>query len=174
MPEIVKVLRQDLTDRNEMGLHFAPLGSFSKLKDELLMASSWSCFFSEIPLPVTAEGFNERVRDRRSVLSEIFDSFSSLLEVILSKRFRIVTKMYDFQSPAFAEACSNISRQLADLVPSDVLSSTPQGYLSELPRYLDGIDYRLDHLQGKLKRDNYNMLKINHLEDRLKIIISIE
>ena len=174
VPEIVKVLKQDLADRNEIGLHFAPLGSFSKLKDELLMTSSWSCFFSEMSLPVTAEDFNGRVRGRRSELSEIFDSFSDLLEAILLKRFRIVTKLYDFQSPAFADARSNVLRQLADLVPADVLSSTPQGYLPELPRYLDGIDYRLNHLHGKLRRDNENMLQIRSLEDRLNIIMKVD
>jgi len=56
--------------------------------------------------------------------------------------------------------------QLARSVPHNFLSTTPYDRLADLVRYLDGMRYRIDHLQGRVGRDETNIEIIERWRER--------
>jgi ATP-dependent helicase HrpA len=72
---------------------------------------------------------------------------------VLAARFEIVRLLDTIKSPAFAPIVADARAHLADLVPADLLASMPSAHLPDLPRYLDALRYRLNHLQGRVQRD---------------------
>jgi ATP-dependent helicase HrpA len=71
-------------------------------------------------------------------------------------------------SPAYEAAAADTRAQLSRLVPADLLTVTPRTYLAEIPRYLDGVTYRLTHLQGKVGRDQELIDVVRGFEERLQ------
>ena len=70
-------------------------------------------------------------------------------------------------SPAYEAAVADTRVILARLVPADILSITPRAYLAEILRYLDGMAYRLTHLQGKVAKDQELTEIVRGFQDRL-------
>jgi ATP-dependent helicase HrpA len=151
----------------ELELLFAPLGGAERLRDELLLASAWQCFFEGRALPDTALEFNAALKERRSELAARFAELVAILRRILEVRHELMKALEAASSPAFEEAVADLRRQAAELVPATVLSDTPADVLPEVPRYLEAMRYRLDHLQGKVTRDADLMLAIGGLEERV-------
>ncbi|MEC9285141.1 MAG: DUF3418 domain-containing protein, partial [Pseudomonadota bacterium] len=66
----------------------------------------------------------------------------------------------------FARARIDMEEQLVRLVPHNFLSTTPYDKLHDLVRYLDGMRYRIDHLQGRVGRDETNIEIIERWRER--------
>ncbi len=163
-----KHLKKRAERERELGLHYAALGSARALQDELLRGAAWYCFFSEGPLPRTGHEFETRLRERRAAFAGVFEQVLAELRGILARRFELVRILQDLDSPAYAAALADAGRQLERLVPADILSRTPRSYLGELPRYLDAIRYRLEHLQGKVARDRDAIAVVTGFQERLE------
>ncbi|MDZ7669802.1 MAG: ATP-dependent RNA helicase HrpA [Gammaproteobacteria bacterium] len=160
-------LRKRAEREQTMGLHFAPLGDARTLQDELLRGAAWYCFFAERPLPHTADEFEQRLRADKARLTQVFETTLQTVGDILERRFRVARLMQSLDSPAYESTLADAGAQLERLVPADLLSATPQAYLPELPRYLDALDYRLRHLQGRVRKDQEMTRVIHGFEERL-------
>ena len=163
-------LKKRAERERELGLHYAALGDARTLQDELLRGASWYCFFAGRPLPRTQPEFDARIREHRAELTGVFEAVTAALRRILAERFDIARRLGELTSPAFEEARADVAAQLERLVPADILSVTPRRYLDEIPRYLDGIRYRLEHLQGRVSRDREHIAAVRAFEDRLERI----
>jgi len=168
VPQTVRVLKKELEKHGALGLRYATLGSAAALTDEILRAAAWRCFFASSALPATRAEFDETIKSRRGDLASAFEEVVALLEEILQKRFDLMTKLDTLTSPAFADAVQDVRAHVAQLVPSDVLSVTLPSRLAALPHYLDAMDYRLSHLQGKVARDTENLQLMASLGERLE------
>ncbi len=166
--QAARYLKKRTEGERELGLHYAPLGSAGQLVDELLRASAWYCFFAGEPLPRTAATFRRRIEARKSRLTPTFEHTLDVLRRVLSGRFRVARRMAEMTSPAYRESLADAAAQLDALVPADVLSQTPQRRLDELPRYLEALEYRLSHLQGKVAKDQESMAVIGGFQQRLR------
>src|SRR5690606_1054491 len=139
--------------------------------DELLRASVWYCFFEGEPLPRSADDFNRRLLERKGRLAATFDRTLEALRAILARRFRIGKLIAELASPAYRETLADATAQLERLVPAHVLSITPQAQLAELPRYLDALEYRLTHLQGKVRKDQELIAVVGGFQQRLDRLV---
>jgi ATP-dependent helicase HrpA len=163
-------LKKRAEREQQMGLHYAALGNARELQDELLRGAAWYCFFAGRPLPSTEDEFEARLRERRGAITAVFEETLDVLRRILAERFDVARRLEALTSPAFAEARADAADQLARLVPADVLSVTPRDHLAELPRYLAGLRYRIEHLQGRVTRDAEWMAVARAFEARLERI----
>jgi ATP-dependent helicase HrpA len=148
-----RALRKGLERERELGLHYASLGTARELQERLLCGVAWYCFFEGRPLPADVAAFEARIVAHRGELARWFDRTLAHVREILALRFELVRLLDGLTSPAFSSAVADARAHLAELVPADLLASTPSAYLAELPRYLEGLRYRLTHLQGRVQRD---------------------
>ncbi len=166
--QTARLLKRGLDAERRLGLLYSALGGARQLTDELLRAAAWSCFFADRPLPSSQAEFEERLRANRAELAEVFAAMLEVFGTVLEKRFEIVTLGETMTSPAFRAAVDDVLVQLDELVPADVLSRVPRTRLADLPRYLDAARYRLEHLQGRVERDEDNTRLIASFRDRLR------
>ena len=160
--------RRSLDKHPHLGLHFAALGSAQELKDELLLSVVWYCYFEGQPLPETAQDFARRLTDHRGELGDVFNQVIDVFAEAMAYRFRCRRTIEDLQSKAFDQSKAHIAVHLDNLVPKNVLAITPLAYLSVLPRYLAGIEYRLSHLRGHVPRDQKLMAELRSVLERLE------
>ena len=159
--------RRELDKHTQLGLHFTSFGSAADLKDEVLRNAIWYCFFESGPLPRTADSFAARLNERRPQLAEVFNVTVSHLADILALRFACNRKLETLDSVAYTQSKADIEQQLQNLVPKEVLAVTPSNYLGQLPRYLAGIERRLDQLPGHVPRDRKLLEEVQPLVQRL-------
>ena len=167
-----RFMRRELKSRPTMGLHYAALGGAEALTDGLLRASAWRCFFADRALPRTREVFDERVATHRGEWMGVFNDLVEKSEAALARRFDIVRLLDEQTSPAFAPAVEDMRRQLERLMPADFLERTAAEHLAELPRYLNAVRFRLDHLQGRVGRDAEIVDEIRPFEDRYDAVVN--
>jgi ATP-dependent helicase HrpA len=146
-------LGKEIDRQRDLGLHYASLGTARELRERTLRGVAWYCFFEGRPLPREAAEFDARIAAHRGELPQVFERALGALRRILATRFDLVRAMDSLDSPAFAGAVADARAHLAALVPADVFASIPGSWLAEVPRYLDAIGYRLEHLQGRIARD---------------------
>ena len=165
--QTARYLKKRAERERQLGLHYASLGTAGRLQDELLRGAAWYCFFAGEPLPRDACAFETRIQARKSRLTGTFEHTLDALKRILAGRFAVARLIDEMDSPAFKDALADARRHLDRLVPADVLSVTPEAQLEELPRYLDALDYRLRHLQGRVGKDREAAAIIEGFEARL-------
>lgn len=167
-------LKKRAEREKNLGLHYAPLGTAAELRDELLRGAAWYCFFADRPLPADERAFSARLAAHKGELAGVFESVLTDLRTILEKRFEVARRLDELNSPAFADAVADARARLAGLVPADVLSRTPLARLADLPRYLDALRYRIDHLQGKVGRDRELCAVTDAFEARLARLATMD
>ncbi|MDP6375368.1 MAG: ATP-dependent RNA helicase HrpA [Pseudomonadales bacterium] len=163
----VRYFQRELDKRKDLGLLFATIGDARTLREDVLLGVAWYCFFEGRKLPVSAEQFTERLEAERPKLADVFNDTLQHLEETMRRRFELAKLLERIASPAYAVAKEDVSRQMARLVPSDVLRSTRSASLVDLPRYLDAAMYRLNNLQGKVGKDRTLTERMAGFESRL-------
>ncbi|MEZ5597458.1 MAG: ATP-dependent RNA helicase HrpA [Pseudomonadales bacterium] len=165
--DTARFMKKELAREKTLALHFASLGDADTLREEVLLASAWQCFFEARPLPESASAFAERMRAEGGGLLAVFRLVVKALGDTLSARFDLVRLLDTTTSPAFNPAVADVRALLARLVPANVLSITPADRLAELPRYLAGLHYRVANLQGRVAKDAELVRQMRAFESRL-------
>lgn len=165
--KVSRYFRRELDKHPQMGLHFAALGSASELKDEILRAVVWRCYFEDRGLPVDKAEFEQCLQLYRSDLAAVFTSTVDALAEILALRFECGKRLSRLDSKAYQISKLDIETQLNALVPREVLNVTPARYFELVPRYLRGIERRLENLPGHVPKDQKQLFLIAPFEDRL-------
>ena len=166
--QVSTYFRKALDRHPKLGLHFAGLGGAADLKQALLLNVVWYCFFEDRPLPDTPDAFMTRLDECRGELATTFNRVTADFAEILSLRFSIVTQVDALTSPAYEQTKADVLAQLASLAPRDVLATTPRRYLALVPRYLAGIERRLQQLEGHVPKDQRLIADIQPLLARLE------
>ncbi|MCR9279951.1 MAG: ATP-dependent RNA helicase HrpA [Pseudomonadaceae bacterium] len=160
-------MRRQIASEKTLGLHYAGLGDSSTLTEQICRAATWACLFENHDLPRTESAFDSACKQRAGQLMTVFAEMLGEVAGVLSDRFELVRSLADNNSPAFAPACADIEKQLKLLVPGDFMEQTPLSRLRDLRRYMAGHRYRLEHLQGKVDRDQQNQIVIAKLDSRV-------
>lgn len=151
--ETSRFLRKELDKEKTLSLHFASIGDAQTLRDEVLKACAWQCFFEGRNVPRTTAEFDARIHSCAQQLLPVFRNVVEHLGAILAARFELAKLIDSLTTPVFAPALKDVRQHLAELVPKDVLSVTSGALLAEIPRYLQAEIYRLRNLQGRISRD---------------------
>ena len=99
------------------------------------------------PLPRDERAFTAVLDAGWGRLTEATAEVAGVLHSLLAWYAHVGEVMAAHRMPAFAELNADVSRQLAGLVPPDVLAGTPWPRLTQLPRYLAGIARRYERIR---------------------------
>jgi len=102
-------------------------------------------------LPRTAADF-EQLLEGRARLAQVADELAAMVLATL-KEWRAARARLEGLHADYAAVMSEVSAQLAALLPADFIESTPRPWLDHLPRYLKAIVRRLERLPGNARRD---------------------
>ncbi|MDE0440822.1 MAG: ATP-dependent RNA helicase HrpA [Gammaproteobacteria bacterium] len=152
-PRSARELRREVEHDGTMMIHFAPLGSPAALVDDMVAAAFWFACFDGSALPRSKAEFDACARIGAGALRGTFSEILEQARQVLTRRTEVANSLDGLASPAFARSREDMARQLRNLVPPDFLRTTPRAQLAEVPRYLDGIAYRIGNLHGRVQRD---------------------
>lgn len=165
--DTARFMRKELEKEKVLALHFASLGDARLLRDEVLMAAAWHCFFEGTSLPRDAASFDMRIDERAKNLLPAFRDIVDTLKRILAARFDLAKRMDELVAPAYAPALKEAREHLESLVPAQVLSVASAALLAETPRYLQAELYRLNNLQGRIGKDAERVRELEALSQRI-------
>ena len=167
----VDYLRSEFEKLEKLRLGWLKVGPDSELLDSLLMRAILRVYFAKRSLISTKSDFDELLANHRGQLVREGIALLDLTSEIVRLRNEVAKKVGLLgNSPAFELARVDLSEQLEDLVPPTLLRSSTDEFLSETPRYLEGMKVRIEGLSGKLKRDNALTKEIQDWEERFKLL----
>ncbi len=146
-----------------MGVAYMSLGTADELKHLLLDVAMDRAFLLD-PLPCDATSFNARVAEGRGRLTLIANEVARLCGNILTEHGAAQRKLKDSKPPA--DVAADVQQQLARLVGKRFLIDTPWVQLQHLPRYLKGVQARLDKYRGDPARDATKLAELKPQDQR--------
>lgn len=149
----IKYLTKNLPNIQKICMGYATIGSCSDLKSAITDATIEHSFFYEKNAVRSHKAFEECLQQGNNelvnnanetceILSQVFDTFNKI-----KKQLKKNTK------PNWLVSVSDIQSQLDNLIYEDFLYFTPIEQLKSYPRFLQGIQQRLDKLQQAAERD---------------------
>ena len=165
-----RFFKNEIKKLKELSILFSSLGDRDAFEEQILFSAIWNCFFEQNELPSTADEFEALLENNRSKLVPIFYETVDLFSSVISLRFAISRSLDELTSVSYQPARSHIQSWVEELVPQDFLNCIPLNYCRLLPRYLDGISYRLNTLPGRVLKDKELMNALVPLEARLEVI----
>ena len=166
--QATRFLKKEFKKELKLQLHYSTLGTKEFLMDELLRNAAWRAFFLNSPLPENRENFEKIMKVGKGDFVSEFYELLNPTRVIVEKRFEIKSKIDRLVSKVYVTTRKDLLNQLESLVPSDFLTITPADYLTEIPRYLEAMSYRMDHLQGRVTQDIESIKIIFQWAERLE------
>ncbi|MGH7214617.1 MAG: DUF3418 domain-containing protein [Tepidisphaeraceae bacterium] len=152
-PTIQYELR-DAPKLREMCLHYAPLGSCQKLKDDLTTVAADRVFLGDALDVRTQMEFELRLESSWNRLRPIAFEVAELAAQVLENFHAVSKRLSEDFPPLLLPAVSEMRAHLKHLMPADFLLRTPFAWLQHLPRYLKAVDVRLTKLKNAgLSRD---------------------
>ncbi len=163
LKDALKYLEKNIPDLQKMAVAFMPLGTAEDLRTQIVDLALERAFLAE-PLPHDAASFARRLDEGRGRLNLIAQEIARAAGVVLSEWAAASRKLKDSR-PA-KETADDIATQLARLVPKRFVASTPWAALGHLPRYLKGVQMRLDKFRADPARDAQRLAELRPLEQR--------
>jgi ATP-dependent helicase HrpA len=149
LKEQLKFVEKNLP--RELGMLFMPLGSEKELKDQIVAATlDRTCLFE--PKPEGDKEFEARVATAKGKVVLVAQEVGRLVGTILTEYTALQKKIAGMQK-AFPQACTDISGQVAALLPKNFVSAVPYERLAHFPRYLKAAAMRLDKARIDAARD---------------------
>jgi ATP-dependent helicase HrpA len=154
LPQQAKYVTKRMADDRDLVLLSRGLPLQQSLADALTQRAFRECFLPvEVALPRDVQAFNKLLDDRRAQLNDVADRLAVMVTATL-KEWRTARAALDgLRSGSYPEALTDIEAQLALLLPSDFIESTPRPWLDYLARYLKGVTRRIEKLPANVRRD---------------------
>ncbi|MEM7078904.1 MAG: ATP-dependent RNA helicase HrpA [Pseudomonadota bacterium] len=166
--------RKELDKHPHLGLHFATLGSAADLKEALLAGVIWYCYFDGQEPVTDAEGLYARMDELRPTLAGVFSETVAHFAQVMALRFAARQSLEQLDSPGFAHSRADIDAHINRLAGKDLLQATPRAVMPLLPRYLRGIQARIEHLPGHVPKDRRNLDELHRFRERLTAVAAAE
>ncbi|WP_028767167.1 ATP-dependent RNA helicase HrpA [Shewanella fidelis] len=168
IPSPVKHLQKSLPNKAKLAMYFNPFGQVNILIDDILSAAVQQ-LLDEKGIDVRSEtAFSEAKDWVRQELNPTAEKIALKVEEILTIYNRIKKRLKGKISLDIAFAMSDIQSQLDQLVFKGFVEHCGWQRLTDLIRYLKGIENRLEKLPVDPNRDRLHMLSINKVQDLLK------
>jgi ATP-dependent helicase HrpA len=163
VPDPSKYVLEHLSNTEKLTFSQNPHGSVPALIEDCVLAAVDKL----VPeaLPWTSGAFDAVYEHVRAELIDTVFGVTATVEKILASSLRIQKQFKGGTSPALATALSDIRAQLEQLVYPGFVAGTGYRQLTELPRYLRGIETRLARVAGNVQRDAAHTADIQALED---------
>jgi ATP-dependent helicase HrpA len=173
LPQQARYVTKRMADDRELVLLSRGLPLQQSLADALTQRAFRECFFpAEVALPRDQQAFSKVLEDRRAQLNDVADRLAVIVTATL-KEWRAARAALDgLRSGSYAEALTDIDAQLALLLPSDFIESTPRPWLDYLARYLKGITRRIGKLPANVRRDAELASKVKPFSTALRSLMA--
>ncbi|MHA7153563.1 ATP-dependent RNA helicase HrpA [Arthrobacter sp. TMN-50] len=163
VPSPAKYVLEHLSNAEKLTFSQNPHGSVAGLIDDCTLAAVDR--LTPETLPWTEAEFNSLYETVRAELIDTVFTVTATVEKILSSTRRIEKHLKGTTSLALITALNDVRSQLEQLVYPGFVARTGYAQLSHLPRYLAGIEARLDKLAGNVQRDSLGTAVVQRLED---------
>ena len=162
--------KNEIKKLKELSVLFSVLGDRETFEEQILFSAIWNCFFESRNLPSTSEEFEIILSENKATLTSTFYQTVDLFTQVMTLRFSITKSLAELDSVSYQPSRSHIENCLDDLVPKDFLNCLPPTYSRLLPRFLEGISYRVTSLPGRVLKDRDLIKNVVPLEIRLAAI----
>ncbi|TPV49127.1 ATP-dependent RNA helicase HrpA [Pseudarthrobacter phenanthrenivorans] len=163
VPAPDRYVLEHLSNTEKLTFSQNPHGSVSALIADCVLAAIDKLTPAE--LPWDRKSFDALYEVVRAELIDTVFAVTAVVERILASTRRIEKQLKGTTSLALISALNDIKSQLEQLVYPGFVARTGYAQLSQFPRYLAGIEKRLERLPGNVQRDALNMAVVQRLED---------
>ncbi|MCQ1955002.1 ATP-dependent RNA helicase HrpA [Arthrobacter sp. zg-Y826] len=163
VPSPAKYVLEHLSNTEKLTFSQNPHGSVAALIEDCTLAAVDK--LTPEKLPWTRAEFDALYETVRAELIDTVFTVTAIVEKILASTRRITKALKGTTSLALISALNDIRAQLDALVHPGFVARTGYAQLMHLPRYLAGIERRLEKLPGNVQRDGLSMAVIHRLED---------
>ncbi|NWL32463.1 ATP-dependent RNA helicase HrpA [Paenarthrobacter nitroguajacolicus] len=163
IPPPDRYVLEHLSNTEKLTFSQNPHGSVSALIADCALAAIDKLVPQD--LPWDKEAFDALYEVVRAELIDTVFTVTAVVERILASTRRIQKQLKSNTSLPLISALNDMKSQLEQLVFPGFVAQTGYAQLSQLPRYLQAIEKRLEKLPGNVQRDNLNMAIVQALED---------
>ncbi|MCG5537097.1 ATP-dependent RNA helicase HrpA [Halorhodospira sp. 9622] len=165
LPQQVRALRK-LDELKALRLKYRGLGSDDQLREALLRAVFDRCFLAD-GLPRDAATFEARLAAGRGELVSCAQGLCAALDDVLTRYQSLRQALKKLNSPALLESLRDIDEHLNSLVYPGFLEDLPPQRFGELPRYLRGLERRVEKLRLDPAKDRAPLRTIRPWHERV-------
>ncbi|MDN3904050.1 ATP-dependent RNA helicase HrpA [Arthrobacter sp. YD2] len=163
VPSPAKYVLEHLSNTEKLTFSQNPHGSVAALIEDCTLAAVDK--LTPEALPWSRAEFDALYETVRAELIDTVFTVTAIVEKILSSTRRINKALKGTTSLALISALNDIRAQLENLVYPGFVARTGYAQLMHLPRYLAGIERRLEKLPNNVQRDGLQMAVVQGLED---------
>ncbi|MCF3140154.1 ATP-dependent RNA helicase HrpA [Paenarthrobacter sp. AR 02] len=163
IPPPDRYVLEHLSNMEKLTFSQNPHGSVSALIADCALAAIDKLTPQE--LPWDRQSFDALYEVVRAELIDTVFTVTAVVERILSSTRRIQKELKSNASLPLISALNDMKSQLEQLVFPGFVARTGYAQLSQMPRYLQAIEKRLEKLPGNVQRDSLNMAVVQGLED---------
>ncbi len=138
-----RYLRGKLPARQGLALLYRGLGSSEDLGRDLVMAVFDRVFLAQ-GLPRDEAGFHERLESGRPRLVEEGESFATRVHRVLDNYQSVRRALKQIAGLGAMDSARDMAEHLEALVFPGFMQELPANLLEQLPRYMEGLAYRLE------------------------------
>jgi ATP-dependent helicase HrpA len=147
-----KYLEKNIPDFNQFALYYATRGTKAELQKDLVEGIFRYTFLEGQGRIKNEQDFRERQKQRQSIMA-VAGRVASVIAECLQRANAIEDRLksgFAQQHPKIAE---DVRNQLAALIGPSFLHVTPLEWLTQFPRYLKAVEYRLEKIQGNVEKE---------------------
>ncbi len=163
IPSPDRYVLEHLSNMEKLTFSQNPHGSVSALIADCALAAIDK--LTPQALPWDKQAFDDLYEAVRAELIDTVFTVTAVVERVLASTRRIQKQLKASSSLPLISALNDMKSQLEQLVFPGFVAQTGYAQLSQLPRYLQAIEKRLEKLPGNVQRDSLNMAVIQALED---------
>ncbi|WP_329504543.1 ATP-dependent RNA helicase HrpA [Haemophilus parainfluenzae] len=172
VPSPIKYLHEKLPNKAKLGLYFTPFGRVLDLIDDCI-ACAVDKLIADFGGFVWDEAGFEKLRDFvRENLNEVTVDIAQKVEQILSLNHALNQRLKGKMDFTMAFAFSDIKAQLSGLIYPGFVQKSGYDRLSDLQRYLQAVDKRIDKLAQEVNRDRAAMLRVEQVQQAYQQLLA--
>lgn len=167
-----RYLRKAYQQETTMHIQLAKLADPNAVLDALLMSVARAVYVNGDERIESSEQFDRLIAAHRGKFVTNGLNLIKTCASIAEKRFNVSLAIENIKSAVLTSAKADLEAQLSHIVPADFMWQTPYERLSDLPRYLDAMFYRINHFQGRVSKDEELMKEARTWEHRLETLVA--
>jgi ATP-dependent helicase HrpA len=163
-----KYLKKDFLRGNQVNLQLGQLAERDVLQDDYLLAVFQHQFVAGRSFPADKSEFDAIVQAQRGGLLSLADEYHRVLQQVIAHHHEIRTHLARLDAGSWRYAIDDIGQQLGGLLGEHFLRQVEFEHFSQYPRYLRGIVYRLQKLEGHQQKDRKATAELRPHIERLQ------
>lgn len=168
-----KYLRRNIENFDRLALFYATRGSKQALLEELVEAVFRMTLVEGHPSIRDLQSFEDRLGLRQN-LAETANRVALLLLDALERTNAIEAGFSRLKGTQWLNVVEDLRAQINFLFRAGFLKGSSLHWLSQYTRYLKGIKYRMEKLDGNVKRDELGIGRVRLFEDRLEALETVD